>query len=432
MTNSLSRVLFAGTAIAVMATAGAAQAGGFALREQSAYFQGMSFAGSAAPGPSISSMFWNPATVTTAEGLVVESHSTLVVPDSDINVTSATLDPPFAIVPTPLGLIPGAAVGNGDDIGQGAFVPSFYSAYKVSEQVYVGLAVNGQYGLATNAPTAWAGQVYSRVSKVFSVNVNPTVGYKINDMVSIAAGLQAQYLKVRLSRATSIFSGAPSAELEGDDWGFGATLGVTFTPMEGTEIGIGYRSQIKHELSGSLFTGAISLPIDASITTPDMITASIRQRITDAFTLTGTVEWTNWSVLGTIPVTTTGGVVATTLPFNYEDGWFFAVGGEYAINEELTVRGCVGYELSPIDTNIRSTRLPDNDRLWLSAGLSYNVTDRLSVDLGYSHIFVEDADIRITPGHQDYAGVSLIGTAETDLDIVGVSVRYTLGGPNGS
>ena len=37
------------------------KSGGFAVREQSAEYQGMSFAGNAAAGGGLSGMFWNPA-----------------------------------------------------------------------------------------------------------------------------------------------------------------------------------------------------------------------------------------------------------------------------------------------------------------------------------------------------------------------------------
>ena len=63
-----------------------AQAGGFAVREQSAYGQGSSFAGMAAPGASISSMFWNPAAVTIATSTTVEGNVTGVFPQSELNV----------------------------------------------------------------------------------------------------------------------------------------------------------------------------------------------------------------------------------------------------------------------------------------------------------------------------------------------------------
>src|SRR4051794_15205432 len=79
-----------------------AQAGGFALREQSTYFQGMSFAGAAAGGSgSISSMFWNPATMSQAPlGVTLENSATGIFADSTITPTAATN--PF--VPGLLGL----------------------------------------------------------------------------------------------------------------------------------------------------------------------------------------------------------------------------------------------------------------------------------------------------------------------------------------
>lgn len=56
--------LRAGAALGTLIIATAqANAGAFALREQSTYGQGTSFAGVAAGG-SVSSMFWNPAILT--------------------------------------------------------------------------------------------------------------------------------------------------------------------------------------------------------------------------------------------------------------------------------------------------------------------------------------------------------------------------------
>ena len=56
------RVTLIGTvaAVALVAGAAAAIAGGFAIREQSAESQGASFAGNAA-GTSLGAMYWNPA-----------------------------------------------------------------------------------------------------------------------------------------------------------------------------------------------------------------------------------------------------------------------------------------------------------------------------------------------------------------------------------
>ena len=411
-------------AIALAAVNGEAFAGSFAVREQSAYYQGLSFAGNGTTGPSISSIFWNPATITGAgDGITFESHNTFIIPDSDIDGTFAQGVPGFQ-----------SSVGSGD-IGSEAWVPSTYLSYKVNEDIFLGLAINAPFGLGTKPDTNWAGQFYSRSSNALSVNANPLVGYKINEKVSVAVGLQVQYFDVSLKSATPL-PGNPSAELEGDDIGFGATAGVTFKPIDGTELGVGYRSAISHKLDGDFNLPALAggpRPITAKLILPESVTFSFKQRVNEAFRVLGTVEWTNWSRLGSPKVINSNtGALERTLHFNYDDGWFFALGGEYDYNEDLTLRAGLAYEISPIDDDIRGTRVPDADRFWVSAGLSYNFNENLAFDLGYSHIFLEDADINIVPGHQDFndVGLPFVGEADTSIDIISASVRYRWGGPS--
>lgn len=420
-------LLLSFTAISVVVASSAALAGGFALREQSAYYQGMSFAGNGTTGPSISSMFWNPATITGAgEGFTFESHHTLVAPTAEI--TGAFT--PSAIGAGVLGLTPSTAPSG--DIGSEGYVPASYTAYKLTDQIFLGLAINAPYGLATKPHQNWAGQFYSRTSKVMSVNVTPTIGYKLNDMLSFAFGVQVQYFKVTLKSALPNVPGYPSAILQGDDIGFGVTAGVTFKPLEGTELGLGFRSGVSQTLDGDIQTPAGFTDIDASLITPETINFSAKQRVTDAFRVFGTVEWANWSRLKSPRVTSQAtGATVQTLHFNYRDSWFFAIGGEYDVTEDLTMRAGIGYEISPITDEIRSTRLPDTDRLWLSAGASYKFNDDLSFDLGYTYIHAGDADINIGPGHQDYnpnVG-SYVGKAQAHVNIISASMRYRWGGP---
>ncbi|TYC48643.1 transporter [Rhodobacterales bacterium] len=432
-------VLITSTALILSMVAGSAWAGGFALREQSAYYQGMSFAGNGTSGGSISAMYWNPATLTSAgQGLVSESHSSFIAPVSNIDGTF-----------TPSGLVSGLTAGTVSTKGSGdmasdAWIPSTYLSYGLNENWYFGLGINAPFGLATKPDPTWAGQYYSRSSEVFSINVNPTVAYKVNEMFSVALGLQAEYFQVRLKSAypfrASNTSFPPTSEVKGGSFGFGATAGLTVKPIEGTEIGLGLRSAVFHQLEGHFTNPGSTTPttfgpsrtgIEANIITPEMVTLSAKQRITDQFRMLGTVEWTNWSRLGTVRLRSTNGTTTnpTGLPdlkFNYDDGWFFSVGGEYDWNEQVTLRAGVGYELSPIDEEIRSTRLPDNDRLWLSAGMSWQPAENLAFDIGYSHLIPADTQIDISPGHQDYN--SNIGTYVADVDsqvnIFAASLRY--------
>ena len=72
--------LRAGTALGFLVIATAqASAGGFGIREQSAYGQGTSFAGVAAGG-ALSSMFWNPATMTQVPGIQSETDVSGLLP----------------------------------------------------------------------------------------------------------------------------------------------------------------------------------------------------------------------------------------------------------------------------------------------------------------------------------------------------------------
>lgn len=409
-------VLFTSTAITISILSEVAFAGAFALREQSSYFQGMSFAGYGTSGDTISSMFWNPASLIGAQqGLTVEAHNSLIVPFSEMNGSLTG------------GFLGSSSVGSGD-IASDAFIPASYAAYRLNDQWIFGLGINAPFGLTTKPEKHWAGQFYSRSSKVFSLNVNPTATYQINDMIAVAAGVQVQYLDVSLKSADATSAGfARSNEISGDDIGFGVTAGVTVKPFEGTEFGIGYRSGVSHKLEGDLYASGATNAISLGVITPDMINFSAKQKITDKIRVLGTVEWTNWSRLKSPrAISDANGAALTTLHFNYDDGWFFALGGEYDFNDKLTFRGGLAYEISPIDEDIRSTRLPDNNRWWLSAGASYDFNKHLSFDLGYTHIIPESTKINIDSSHQDFNATFGTYTADVDshVDIISASLRY--------
>jgi long-chain fatty acid transport protein len=396
---------------ALVAAQGGAQAGGFAVREQSATAQGLSFAGAASGSGYLSSIFWNPAVITMMPGWQTDASLSLIVPRVDIN---------------PLPSVPTFALGGSGDIGQDALVAASYNSYQINDMLWVGLSATSPYGLVTDPRENWSGQVYSRSSRVFSVNVNPVLGVKLNDWFSVAVGPSLQYFDIKLKRAAGVAPGAPSVILDGDDIGFGFTAGVTITPFAGTTIGLGYRSRIEHGLEGTVAipgpTGII--PISADLSTPDQLTIGLSHAFTPALTVHAGFEWTNWSILETPLVTGPGGVVVTDLPLNYDDGYFYSLGFDYKLNDQLTLRAGLAYEESPIDTEIRSTRLPDNDRIWASVGASYQWNSKLSFDLAYTHIFTKETDIRIVPGHQDFEGLPFLADVDSNVDIVSVGLRY--------
>jgi long-chain fatty acid transport protein len=420
-----SSALAAVSLAALIAAQGEARAGAFAVREQSATAQGYSFAGAASGSGRLSSMFWNPATITMAPGWQSESHVSLILPEVKIDPVTGTS--PF--------LLP---LGPSGDIGQDAIVPVSYGSYQVNDRLWLGFASSAPFGLVTDPNQVWAGQVYSRSSKIFTLNLNPIVGYKVNEWLSVAAGPSVQYFDTRLKTGTTPFTTAPSAILDGDDWGFGFTAGVTLTPAAGTTIGVGYRSSINHELegtlnapAGALFTNspAAILPIKASLNTPDQITVGLSQKFGPAFTLHLGFEWTNWSRLKA-PAIVSSGVPITDLPLNYEDGYFYSLGLDYQVNDRLALRAGVAFEQSPIETTTRSTRLPDDDRIWASIGATYQWNEKLSIDVAYTHIFgANDTRVNIVAGHQDFIAapplaLPFVADVDNSADIFSAAIRY--------
>lgn len=427
MKRRIFALLSCSTVACAIGYSGTAHAGSFALREQSTIGLGQAFAGASAGAAGLGSMYWNPATMTNNGGLQIGADLAVLFPYSNVTPSAGTSSTLLYL----------GGAGSSGDIGGDAVLPAGYVSYQVNDKLWVGFGTNTPFGLSTSYPTNYAGQIYARDSTVRSIDLNPNVAYAVTDWLSVGVGLQAMYFKTELTRAISPFPYAPSAKLEGDDWGFGFTAGATIKPFEGTQIGIGYRSSVSLTLDGDLALGGQlgplprgSYPIGADIDLPEQLTIGIQQAITPQLTLAGQFEWTNWSRLDNIPVVGTTGQTSgselTSLPFHYDDGYFVSAGLDYAWNDKLTIRGGLGYEWSPITLDNRDLRLPDSNRVHASVGLSYRWSEQLTLDFAYSHIFaVGDGDISLTPGNPHYvSGLPFMADVDSRVDIVSFGLTY--------
>ena len=398
-------------AVASLSATAEVDAGAFAVRQQSAYGHGASFAGIAAGG-SLSSMFWNPASLSDVQGIEVEATGAGVFADAHVK-----LDPQPA-----LGL-PGSDEGN---VAQHAVIPSGYAAYRLNERVVLGIGINSPFGLTTKydgdsilSQTGIAGK-----SEITSVNVNPAVSVAMTDWLALAVGVQVQYFDARLTRQALGPLGIST--LKGDDVAFGLTAGIRITPLPGTEIGLGYRSFIDHKLDGQLETataGVFDVDYDG-VDLPDIVTLGMRQRITDRFRVMAGAEWSNWSRFDSVAIE--GGPAPIDLPFGYQDGWFFSLGGELDVTPRASARAGVGYDRSPIGDDVRTYRLPYSDALSFAVGASYRHDDRLSFDLGYSFAILEDAEIPAAgAGGPDVNG-PFSGDADSDVHYISIAIKLRL------
>jgi len=417
-----------------------AVAGGFAIREQSAVFQGTAYAGNAAGG-AISSMFWNPAAIALYNtGVNFEA------------VVAGKFDH-SEIVALPGSTLAFLGASSGEN-GHSTVLSSGYATWALRPDLVLGLGINETYGFKNGTEPngaasgrLWAGMTQTSRNEMKTRNYNPTVSYQVTPQFSIGAGLQVEYMALDHRQATGITATSVNMVQRGDGMAYGFTLGALWQPVAGTSIGLGYRSRITHNLLGDVNfeTPPPALPIQdvgkagitMRLTTPDIVTLSLRQRITDQFRIMGTVEWARWSNFETLrAVCTTGsnivnllgcpgtGAVQFTFPLSYQDGWYVSGGAEYDVTRELTLRAGLAWERSPIRSPAdRLAWLPlDADTTWVSAGLSWQFMPQAKLDLAYSHGFIGDGQIDRTQ-----SGIRLIADTSAHTDIVSLSLRVKLG-----
>lgn len=411
-------ILAASVAALCLGAASAANAAGFQLKEQSSSLQGAAFAGASAKADDLSTMFFNPAGMTRLEnGNQVSVTASYILPSAKFSVDTAS------------GGIPTVADGNGGDAGVGALVPSFYGMMDLGlgDKWRTGIAVNTPFGLSTSYKAGWVGRYHALDSELMTMNVAPTVAYKVNDQFSIGGNVQMQYADARLTANTALGGAESFNKLSGDDTAFGWGLGAMWEPTQETRVGVNYRSRIVHKLDGNVNVvtagGApvLSTGAKAGLTTPDILSAGIVHDLNDKWSLMGEVSWTNWSLFDDLTVISDGGTTLQSVDESWEDTWFFAIGTEYKHSPEWTFRGGVAYDQSAVDTEHRTFRIPETDRIWGSLGASYNINPSTSLDMNYTYIHAMDSKISET----SVTGGGLVtGEFDAHVNIATVGVNF--------
>lgn len=388
--------------LATLATAfpGLAAASGYGLIESNADGQGAAYAGSGAVAENASTIFFNPAGMALLPGrqAVVSLHA--------IQYSNKFR----------------GATPEGGDAGGLALVPNFYYAMPISSNAWFGLGVNSPFGLKTEYDPGWAGQVHGLKSDMKTVNINPSIGWRLTDKLSVGAGLDAMYIEAEL---TAKHPSLPvNTKMEGDDWGYGYNLGLLYAIGKDSRIGVSYRSKIKQRLEGQLVTVpsvSAATPITAAITLPDTLTLSLYTRVSDRWALLADISRTGWSEFQELRVLNSSGATVDNTPENWKDTTRYSLGAHYQMNERTKLRMGVGFDESPVpDAQHRTVRIPDSDRTWLAFGFGYRLNKDDSVDMAYSHLFVKDAPIDSTA-----KGVTVRGTYKSSVDILGVQYTHT-------
>ena len=431
--GGVSGPLFASTkpvvvtsALALLAGAQPADAAGFYIKEQSVTGLGRAFAGESAMSEDASTIFFNPAGMTRLQGPEASRRRPSAgtprrsgEPGIDLHRQT-----PAGAATQPIG------GGDGGNPYDPTPVPNAYFAYPLMDRdLWVGLGVSAPFGLANKYDADWFGRYDSIETDLLTLNIAPSVAYKVLDWVSIGGGIDIQYADAKLTNA--IYAGTATdiiSKLEGDDWSVGYNVGVLFEPLPTTRIGIHYRSRIDHTLDGDvkLTRAGASIsnsPGTADLDLPDIIAVGFAHDVTPDLTLMAEYNWYGWSSFKEIRVKRAGQPIRSS-PRTTRTPSRSRSAPSTKLNDAWTVRSGFQYDETPTVNGFRSTRTPDGDRYWLSAGLSYDVSDNFTVDVAYTHVFIDDADIDTRQPGAGAVSTNTRAVSEGSVDIVAAALRY--------
>jgi len=431
MCNRLTAALLAACATAAFVAPSAANAAGFYVQEQSVRGLSRAYSGEASDS-GVDSLWWNPAAI----GGDTDSQLYLGLQVIDLSVKAddagSTITRPFQ----PTGGVGGAP--NQSNPVQTGYVPNLAGAWRINDQWSLGLAVTAPFDFTTKyAPDSWA-RYGALTSRLTDIDLQPTLAWSPNKMVSLGLGLDAQYLSADLTNAVPNLSpllpdGASS--LHGNGWNYGWDIGVQLHPDERLTIAASYRSQIDHRLTGQVAVAGLlgplagnnfTVPGSARFDTPSMITLGARWKVNDRWTVDGQVQHFGWSAFNAINITYLGQTAPT--PENYRDTTTEAVGAEYAWSPVLTLRAGVQLDPTPTNNNGRSARVPDGDRVLIGFGAGYKACKHLTLDL--SAAYLEFSDSHVNNNATAFAGtpvvtpVSLQGDISASGLLVAVGAKY--------
>lgn len=357
----------------------------FQLNEHSASGLGRSFAGEAAIADDASVISRNPAGMALFDTPSMSIAASYINPDIDV---SGATDADAAT-----------------DVAPQALVPATYYIHPINKHLTAGVGLFSNYGLATKYPNTYHLGPIAGQTRLLSLNLNPSLAYRINPQFSVGLGLNAVFAKAELVRNIGNLSGPttrPTGDrlhyLKGDSWGHGWNIGALYEVNPEHRFGLTYRSQVKLDLKGDytndlttnfgtvIAQGSALIPGSLKLELPAIMEFSGYHRVQPKWAAHYSVMRVGWSSFNELRAVDNSGSTLFRKEENFRNSWRYSLGGTYYMNDDWTLRAGLTYDDSPIPDEFKSISIPDANRFWYSFGSTYTVTEHQKVDIGLTYI----------------------------------------------
>lgn len=332
-------------------------------------------------------IYYNPAGLTQLKGTVVTSGGYITFRDIQFNGATAneTLNDPaftgFGYVETDFGL----------------------------EKWRFGFGFNVPYGNDVDWGNNSTFKYRVTKSNLAVRNYQPTVAYKLNEHLSLGAGLNYYAGQTELNRDVPfsiLFFPLPVPDgrfrFDGDGQALGGTAGLMWKINDKNSVGVVYRSPFSIDFHGHAIVKDDPLGVfgrssaTAEITFPQTVAVGYAFRPTAKLKLEVDWEWTNWDTLNSVRLHSPNPAFATdpgsVIPFNWEDSSFYELGVQYELNKTWVLRAGYIFSENTVPNSTFAPTLPDSNRHVFSIGVGHE-TKRYTLDLVYQYSFADDRTV---------------------------------------
>lgn len=310
---------------------------------------------------------------------------------------------------------------------------SFYYAQKHDQKLSYGFGIYTPYGNGVEWEKDWAGSHLVNEIELKAIYFQPTISYKVSDQYSIGFGPNFVNGSVKFNRNLStslVDENGNRSNVTIEDSGvtaWGYNIGLLAKPSEQLSIGISYRSQVDMEARGgkadfeniptTLQSTYYDTTFDADLVLPAELTLGMAYRLSPETTLAFDINRTYWGAYDSLDVVFNNGADPSINPRNYKDSNIYRIGVQHQMNDEITLRGGMYLDKTPVPDGYYTPETARNDALAFTAGGTYSMSDNMELDLSLLIITFDEFDGSYDPENFD-------GSYKTSATSIGFGFNY--------
>lgn len=364
----------------------AAGAEGFAINEWSAEGVAMGGARMFAEGDA-ANVAYNPASITKVDGEAFKVSATYISPHGEYDLYNKN----------------GDVIDSGTNRVHFGFAPGTYYVKKLNNKDWFGIGAFSRFAMVSEFERDSDVSTNAFLSRLNGVSVTPTFAHKFDDKWSAAVGAEINY--VGLTMEKNLILDAPT-HTKGESYALGWNAAANYAFDDKNEIGVVYRSRIKHSMEADFnaynvpLTDTSGLPTgqftdfsgDAygEVTLPESWHIGYSHKFNDKTRVELNAVRTGWDTYKNLDIMLSGtggmdGLVSN--PKNWEDGWRYAIGVEHKLSDKYTLMAGFAYDESSIPYDGGDFMVPTGNRKTYSIGARYNDKDQtLAIALGWMDV----------------------------------------------